>query len=558
MVGLDGWLYYKELVLTGSTAGAQTNYQTRVTVHYGSGSDSGENVYCNSHCKTDFGDLRFARADGVQLDFCILSQVNGDYAEIWFEADSYPASPSTKTIRVHYGKSDATTTSHPQNTFPFFDDFGSNRETWSGGMVANGKIAFSTTEIFGTLRSSVLEGAYAVDIGWAFSTTTGAAGFFGLYNSAKNARLVGWARPHGANSKIAWDGDYFNGNPIISISWGTSSHLCGMLFGGTTSTSQFTGYVDATSANPSSAKTSTPLTGAYVSLVSTVTSYCNYFRVRKFVDPEPAYTSWGSEPFFAVLSMSVTVALSGSLVRQFKPSRTIVGGITLSGDFSRLYSAARGFVADSVLASSLSRAFNGARAFSASASLSAVVGRVFSGVRGVVADSSLAATFNVWRLFAREFVAGLSLQSSVGGRIVLFARSFVVDLNVEGSFSRFFDGVRSFAASSSLAGGFSRVFTAVRGFSASLGVSSSFIRVLSLAREFAVSAGLSSGFDRALSLTRQFAASMGLSYSVIAIARKKIRRVFLVGERRHMQVDGERKNLEVYGLRKDLKVNGER
>ncbi|MCW4043917.1 MAG: hypothetical protein NWE94_00170, partial [Candidatus Bathyarchaeota archaeon] len=43
------------------------NYQIRVQVNYGSGTDGGENVYLAGKCRVDFGDVRFTADDGSTL-----------------------------------------------------------------------------------------------------------------------------------------------------------------------------------------------------------------------------------------------------------------------------------------------------------------------------------------------------------------------------------------------------------------------------------------------------------------------------------------------------------
>ncbi|MHA1743031.1 MAG: DUF2341 domain-containing protein, partial [Candidatus Heimdallarchaeota archaeon] len=53
------WHYRKMHEIIGSSAGSQTDYQIRVEVHRGSGSDSGEVVYLDGYCREDFGDIRF-------------------------------------------------------------------------------------------------------------------------------------------------------------------------------------------------------------------------------------------------------------------------------------------------------------------------------------------------------------------------------------------------------------------------------------------------------------------------------------------------------------------
>ena len=55
---LSRWQYRKKHEVNGSTAGAVTDYQIRIRVHYGSGTDDGEDVYLNEKCRTDFGDIR--------------------------------------------------------------------------------------------------------------------------------------------------------------------------------------------------------------------------------------------------------------------------------------------------------------------------------------------------------------------------------------------------------------------------------------------------------------------------------------------------------------------
>jgi hypothetical protein len=120
--GLSGWNYRKSHVINSAT-GAGTNYQVKITVYYGSGSDSGGDIYCNSKCKTDFGDIRFTDDDGTTLlDYWMESKTDSDNAVFWVEvADSLES--SNQTIYIYYGKSDATTTSNIKNTAVIGDDF---------------------------------------------------------------------------------------------------------------------------------------------------------------------------------------------------------------------------------------------------------------------------------------------------------------------------------------------------------------------------------------------------------------------------------------------------
>ena len=121
---LEEWSYRKSHEIQGSTAGSVTDYQVKIVVHYGSGSDSGENVYLNNHAKTDFGDVRFTHKDGsTELFYWMEEKVDGNYAVFWVKVPSIPSNPNSTTIYIYYGKSDASTTSNGLQTFVFFDDF---------------------------------------------------------------------------------------------------------------------------------------------------------------------------------------------------------------------------------------------------------------------------------------------------------------------------------------------------------------------------------------------------------------------------------------------------
>ena len=136
-----GWTKRKDHTLTGTAVGAQTNYQMGVKVYYGAGVDGTETilgtvygkVYCDSQCRTDFGDIRFTKADGITpLDYCLLEKVDSNYAIFWVEVDTIPISPNTIDIVIYYGNASATTTSSMSNTFPFGDHFEGSAEPPAG------------------------------------------------------------------------------------------------------------------------------------------------------------------------------------------------------------------------------------------------------------------------------------------------------------------------------------------------------------------------------------------------------------------------------------------
>ena len=118
---LAGWQYRKSHVIN-SAIGAGTNYQVMITVHYGSGADSGGDVFCNGHSRTDFGDVRFTATDGsTLLSYWMQSFVAGNNAVFWVKITD-DLSSQARTVYVYYGKSDAITTSNGDNTFILFQD----------------------------------------------------------------------------------------------------------------------------------------------------------------------------------------------------------------------------------------------------------------------------------------------------------------------------------------------------------------------------------------------------------------------------------------------------
>lgn len=117
-LGLTGWSNKKIATIAGSTDGTLTDYQMKITVHKGAGTDSGENVYLGSNVRNDFGDVRFTKSDGTtELSYWMETFVSGNNAIFWIKIDSIPASPSTTDIWVQYTNPTATTTSNPNTTF---------------------------------------------------------------------------------------------------------------------------------------------------------------------------------------------------------------------------------------------------------------------------------------------------------------------------------------------------------------------------------------------------------------------------------------------------------
>lgn len=133
----ENWSYYKQITITNFSS----DYQKKIVVHYGTGTDNFNNVYLNSHCKTDFSDVRFRASDmTTDLKYWIESCTAGDSAIFWVKLPS-----STQNIYIFYGNPTATSQSSGSDTFIFFDDCetGSPSSKWTQN-GSYGSLEYST------------------------------------------------------------------------------------------------------------------------------------------------------------------------------------------------------------------------------------------------------------------------------------------------------------------------------------------------------------------------------------------------------------------------------
>jgi len=318
-----GWDYRKSHAINGSTVGLLSDYAIRFIVYYGSGTDSGEDVYLDNNCRPDFGDVRFTRSDGsTQLDFWIEKKTDGDHAVFWVEVDSIPASPSSVTIYIYYGNNAATTTSNGRDTFDWFDDFGFDssadydigRHTtiWHGlGTYlpyydpVNGRVAYDTGDNFTggwmvrssnlTIQNFAAKVIFGVSASYPINTTNGILGrwtgdsaYYGFYvaggNYAASPALVRDARTTVIASPPSNTYHPFGDIPHTAELRVYGSTLAGIYNEGeadevilTTTDSAHAGV------------------GQVEVIIAQATGWFDTFFVRKYVDPEPGHGSWGSE-----------------------------------------------------------------------------------------------------------------------------------------------------------------------------------------------------------------------------------------------------------------------
>ncbi|MFB3887951.1 MAG: DUF2341 domain-containing protein [Candidatus Bathyarchaeia archaeon] len=323
MAWLTGWNYRKSHTINHA-AGSGTSYQVRFKVHYGSGTASGEDVYCYSKCRTDFGDVRFCHSDGsTLLPYWMEEETNGDYAVFWAKVTE-DLSNEDRIIYLYFGMSDASTASNGDSTFLLFDHFddGSiNTSKWNES--GTGTAVESGTELTVTAGGTPYDAKtiasdlpYAVGVAVesrvkAATTTVGGlgVGMTGVPNSLQSRDYTLAFRVLYSDANFSWvsgDGTNYNAG-FFSSTKDTSYHRCSTrrtgsddkLFLGSEENS---GTEYPTSANRKVAFTAYNVGGAGV-LVA------DWVAVRKFVNPEPAHGAWGDAELFATDSLSLSDAV---------------------------------------------------------------------------------------------------------------------------------------------------------------------------------------------------------------------------------------------------------
>lgn len=322
--GYSKWLdyawKYRKAHIINSQSGAGIGYAVRVVVYYGSGTDSGENVYLNGKCKTDFGDIRFTDASGNLLNYWIESKTNSDNALFWVKING-DLSSSAQLIYIYYGNSSATTTSNGSNTFIFFDDFTSynadtdinNQGGWItrrvGGSgeakirVYNGKnhLRLSSTDgCTHVVHSCTASNAgvalrvreVADDWNECFLTgfSNGNARSDGHPDTAYDFAWWGW---DGANSRIRKflpDGAIDLTSISDSSTNGTYYTIEDRWFG-----SLLVGMRDDTQKMSATDSSFSSFSYIYLGEWAWSSRYIDFVAVRKYVDPEPSHGSWFSE-----------------------------------------------------------------------------------------------------------------------------------------------------------------------------------------------------------------------------------------------------------------------
>ena len=124
-IWLDGWDYRKEFFIAGSNVSDLTNYTLRLNVYNKEGTDVGNNVYVGGKANSDYSDIRFtnslANSSGV-LSYW-KEREGPDFAIFWVTLDFIAQDPANTSFYMYYGNSSAVSDSNGHETFLYFEDF---------------------------------------------------------------------------------------------------------------------------------------------------------------------------------------------------------------------------------------------------------------------------------------------------------------------------------------------------------------------------------------------------------------------------------------------------
>jgi len=372
---LTGWGYRKSHIINAAS-GAGTNYQVRIVAHYGSGNDNNSDVYLNSHCRTDFGDVRFTSSDGITpLYYWMESKVDSNSAAFWVKvADDL--STVAATIYVYYGKADATTTSNFDNTFIFGDPFDSatlNTNRWTS---VDGNPTYTINTANHYLEVTDMD-ASQWDTGKGFHSKTitlpdtwiiedAYDNTNGIYIYEATSVVTEENRGIYSLHHTSWSStDYGIALVFLGDAWiATQGYQLDIGVGGNTDYERYTktgvasytaywiakktgGTIvisDSGTQRVSEANSEVPSIfhlgiGRY-STYAFGTQRFGAFKIRKYVSPEPSHGSWGSEevPNSAPYAPTLSSPAAGD---RFNPSSSVTFSWTFSdpeaGDYQTAY-----------------------------------------------------------------------------------------------------------------------------------------------------------------------------------------------------------------------------
>jgi hypothetical protein len=340
MTWLTGWGLRKSHVINYA-AGAGTLYPVKIIVHKAAGSDSGSDVYLGTHVRDDFKDVRFAGSDGATLLDCFMeSFTSGSVATFWVEVAEDLTSVN-RTIYIYYDKATETTivsNAIAANIFQLREhkyytgynpDVAFSRESSTRTRSASTTASFAKAWMFFVVPRLWLHGKY-LRFNWqgAYSGTLGSDPFRVRVHDGLYCRSTAADFPIGTDLDLLIKGngilqtpDYQTTNfgpvtkDVLMALAGGSQDFVGIFFRlrDPQGNCAYTEDVDWLEINSAAGGSGNLLTVHFTDPVTMEVTggYGDYGLVRKYVSPEPAHSTWGTEQAPVVAPTVTTEAATG-------------------------------------------------------------------------------------------------------------------------------------------------------------------------------------------------------------------------------------------------------
>ncbi len=294
MAWLSGYSYRKQVNITGQS-GAGTGYQVKLSI----GDSAGGDFHLEGHCQNFPQDIRFTDDDGsTELDYWI-EDTTVDPITVWVKVNDDLG--DNQSIYCYYGKTGDSTASNGVDTFSFFDDFEDGLGDWT---TVSGKLSLKQSD------DQAHNGSYSA------LSESGDADV--MYRSAPDFPF--------AIGAFIWDDGSYGGRALIGVTTNGGDTIRAYVglevltnssyysyrhddTTGTSSVSRSAGWhrVEIKAASSTSVKLYVDDTEVWSGSVGSISDYTigkwwvtyygyhDDFFVRKYNDPEPAFSSAGAE-----------------------------------------------------------------------------------------------------------------------------------------------------------------------------------------------------------------------------------------------------------------------
>ena len=342
---LTGYRYRKAVLVSG-VEGAGVGYQLKFRVWRLSGEDSGNEAYLGTKCLPDFGDIRFADAQGNVFPYWIEAQTT-DYIDVWINPNTIDLN-NNQYIFVYYGNLTAEagiSASNLDATFIFAEDLSNstlnlNKWEWTTSEKAytistsNHYIKFTGFTGSAQVKSKnpiVFPNNYIVEAcfgagGTEIMLTSYSFGNAGYYTDLKfkiepSIAFIENYSFQGTNTRKFKAG--VGGNTDASVDISSYTTYAKII---RRPTNYIEIYQEGT-LRVNETNTGTPTNVYIYAYLYHENQYAilGNFKIRKYVEPEPQPTTWYAEEENPTASLTVTVHPSTleSLYVPFKLDGTV-------------------------------------------------------------------------------------------------------------------------------------------------------------------------------------------------------------------------------------------